>query len=80
MLVQLRDQLGLTMILVSHSMEQVQRIADLSALLIEGAMAEVGTPAHLFSEGCRHLTQSFAQGQMGGRDRLMEDETDGHPH
>ena len=73
---QLRDQLGLTIILVSHSMEQVQRIADLSALLIEGAIVEAGTPAQLFSGENRHLTRLFAQGRIGERDGVTEGETD----
>ncbi|WP_179137140.1 ATP-binding cassette domain-containing protein [Candidatus Entotheonella palauensis] len=47
---------------------------DITALE-EGAIVEVGTPAHLFSEGCRHLTQSFAQGQIGGRGGFMEGES-----
>jgi ABC-type phosphate transport system ATPase subunit len=76
----LRDQLGLTIILVSHAIDQVKRIADLSALLIEGAIVEVGTPTHLFSEGYRYLTQSFAQGQIVGRDGFTEGKTDDHTH
>ena len=77
---QLRDRLGLTIILVSHSMEQVKRIADLSALLVRGAIAEIGTPEHLFSGEHHHLTQSFAQGWMDGRDVLTESQKDDSSH
>jgi len=73
---QLRDRLDLTIILVSHSMDQVKRIADLSALLVGGTIAEIGTPEHLFSDEYHHLTQAFAQGQIGGRDVFTESKKD----
>jgi putative ABC transport system ATP-binding protein len=77
---QLRDRLGLTIILVSHAMEQVKRIADLSALLVGGSIAEIGTPAHLFSDEHPHLTQLFAQGRMGGCEVLTESKKDDRSH
>jgi ABC-type phosphate transport system ATPase subunit len=61
-------------------MDQVKRIADLCALLVEGTIAEIGTPAHLFSHEHHHLTQSFAQGRMGGRDVLTESKKDDRSH
>jgi ABC-type phosphate transport system ATPase subunit len=61
---ELRDALGLTIILVSHSIEQVQRIADVSALLLDGKVVESGTPEHLLSGAHQHLTESFAKGEL----------------
>ena len=71
-LCQLRDQLGLTILLVSHSMHQVKRIADWIALLVEGTVVETGAPAHLFSDLPHPLLQSFALGQSGEHDGLVE--------
>lgn len=45
----LRDTLGLTVVWVSHAVEQVERTADRLVLLVDGRVAETGTPAHLLS-------------------------------
>eukprot|EP00271_Cylindrocystis_brebissonii_P007638 TRINITY_DN21201_c0_g2_i1.p1 TRINITY_DN21201_c0_g2~~TRINITY_DN21201_c0_g2_i1.p1 ORF type:complete len:246 (-),score=39.55 TRINITY_DN21201_c0_g2_i1:687-1331(-) len=44
---QLRDDDGLTVVLVSHSMDQVMRVADRAALLSKGGVVEVGRPEEL---------------------------------
>jgi len=59
----LRDRLGLTVIWVSHAIEQVQRVADQVILLVDGAVAEIGSPAHLLESG-HHLTEEFAAGRL----------------
>ena len=56
--------LGLTVVWVSHAMEQVTRIADTMALLVDGRIVERGAPEHLLSGG-HHQTELFAAGRLG---------------
>ncbi len=63
-LMRLRDELGMTIVLVSHSMEQVLRIADTSALMLDGKIIETGTPKHLLSGEHHHWTEQFAKGEL----------------
>ncbi len=62
-ILRLRDALGLTVVWVSHSVEQVTRVADTMALLADGRLKEVGDPAHLLSSE-HHLSKDFAAGRM----------------
>lgn len=64
----LRDELGLTVILVSHSLDQVGRIADYSTLLVKGEIVESGTPDHLLSGIHHHWTEEFAEGRLSGKE------------
>ncbi len=59
----LRHTLGLTVVWVSHAVEQVERTADEVVLLVEGAIVETGPPAHLLRSG-HHLTEDFAAGKL----------------
>ena len=59
----LRDSLGLTVVWVSHSIEQVERTADEVVLLVEGQVVETGAPDHLLKSG-HHLTEDFARGKL----------------
>ena len=63
----LRDELGMTIVLVSHSMEQVERIADTSALMLDGKIIETGTPEHLLSGVHHHWTEQFAKGELSSQ-------------
>jgi putative ABC transport system ATP-binding protein len=58
------QSLGLTVVWVSHSIEQVMRIGDMMVLLVDGRIAETGRPEHLLSGG-HHLTETFAAGRLG---------------
>jgi putative ABC transport system ATP-binding protein len=60
----LRDTLGLTVVWVSHSIEQVERTADTLVLLVGGQIVESGTPEHLLSGVHPHLTENFARGDL----------------
>jgi ABC-type methionine transport system ATPase subunit len=60
----LRDTLGLTVVWVSHSIEQVERTANRLALIVEGSVVEAGTPEHLLAGGHHHLTEDFAEGRL----------------
>jgi ABC-type methionine transport system ATPase subunit len=61
----LRDRLGLTVVWVSHAVEQVRRVADQVVLLVAGQVAETGTPQHLLDGDHHHLTEDFAAGKLG---------------
>jgi len=63
-ILRLRDTLGLTVVWVSHAIEQVQRTADRLVLLIDGKIEEAGSPQHLLSGTHHHLTEDFAQGRL----------------
>ncbi len=63
-IMRLRDELGLTIVWVSHSVEQVQRTADYVALLVEGKIVETGRPDHLLSGIHHHLTDEFSKGKL----------------
>lgn len=63
-ILRLRDTLELTVVWVSHSIEQVKRVADELVLLVEGAIAETGSPDHLLSGPHRHLVDDFAEGKL----------------
>ncbi len=63
-ILRLKDSLGLTVVWVSHAIEQVERTANEVILLVEGAIAETGTPAHLLSGAHHHLTEDFAAGKL----------------
>lgn len=59
----LRDSLGLTVVWVSHSVEQVERTADEVVLLVAGEVIETGTAEHLLKSG-HHLAEDFARGKL----------------
>jgi len=60
----LRDTLGLTVVWVSHAIEQVERTADEVVLLVQGRVVETGAAAHLLSGIHHHLTEDFAAGKL----------------
>lgn len=63
-ILRLREQLGLTVVWVSHSIEQVGRTADQVVLLVKGEVLETGAPDHLLSGAHHHLTDDFAKGKL----------------
>lgn len=67
----LRNTLSLTVVWVSHAVDQIVRIADLVVLLVDGKVAETGTPQHLLSGDHHHLTGDFAAGKLMAK-RLID--------
>jgi ABC-type methionine transport system ATPase subunit len=63
-LLRLRDNLGLTVVWVSHAVEQVERTADWVVLLVDGKVAEKGRADHLLSGVHPHLFDEFAAGRL----------------
>ena len=60
----LRQELGLTVLWVTHYMEEVRQVADRVYLLLDGRIADEGTPDHLLRPDSEHLTADFAAGQL----------------
>ncbi|MEJ2750137.1 MAG: phosphate ABC transporter ATP-binding protein [Anaerolineae bacterium] len=60
----LRQELGLTVLWVTHYMEEVREVADRVYLLLDGRIADEGTPDHLLRPDSEHLTAVFAAGQL----------------
>ncbi|CAI5483071.1 unnamed protein product [Closterium sp. Yama58-4] len=58
----LREE-GLTVVLVSHSMPQIERVADVTALLSQGRVVEVGPPGEL-RESDNPDVASFFTGEL----------------
>ena len=60
----LRNTTNLTVVWVSHSLEQVKRTAENIILLLDGEIAEYGPADHLLSGIHHHLTDDFAAGEL----------------
>lgn len=63
-MLKLRQELGLTLLWVTHLPEQAQRIADRIYLLVSGRVEDEGTPKHLFGPGSKRLAAAFAAGEL----------------
>ncbi|XP_058226562.1 ABC transporter I family member 17 isoform X7 [Rhododendron vialii] len=59
-LVKLKKNRGMTIVMVSHSIKQIQRIADVVALVVNGEIVEVLKPDQL-SEAKHPMAQRFLQ-------------------
>jgi ABC-type methionine transport system ATPase subunit len=59
----LQQMMDLTVVLVTHDIEQVRRMADSAALLIDGRIVESGTADHLMNSD-HHLMRRFAAGDL----------------
>ncbi len=60
----LRQKLGLTVIWVTHYMEEVREVADRVYLLLDGRIADEGDPQHLLGPNSHHITAEFAAGHL----------------
>jgi len=60
----LRQTLDLTVLWVTHNMEEARRVADRVYLLMEGRVVDEGKPEHLLRPGSQHLTAAFAAGEL----------------
>ncbi|CAA0816502.1 ABC transporter I family member 17 [Striga hermonthica] len=59
-LVKLKKDRGMTIVMVSHSIKQIQRIADLVCLLVDGEIVEILEPNKL-SEAKHPMAKTFLQ-------------------
>lgn len=60
----LRDENGITVILVSHSMEDVAKLADRVIVMHEGTIEMIGTPAEVFKNEKRLVEIGLSVPQM----------------
>lgn len=63
-MLKLRQELGLTLLWVTHHPEQARRIADRIYLLVDGQVKDEGAPEHLFGPGSKRLAAAFAAGEL----------------
>ena len=59
----LRQQL--TMLIVTHNLHQAARLADRTALLVEGVLVEEGPSSRLFTRPADSRTEAFITGRFG---------------
>lgn len=59
-LVKLKKEKGLTIVMVSHSIKQIQRIADVVCLLVDGEIVEILKPDQL-SQAKHPMALKFLQ-------------------
>jgi phospholipid/cholesterol/gamma-HCH transport system ATP-binding protein len=62
LLLRLRDQLGITMIIISHDVESVRRIADKVLFLHEGRLIFSGPKEEMLRAGIPELEEFFSSG------------------
>lgn len=60
---ELRQQL--TMLIVTHNMHQAARVADRTALLVDGVLVEEGPSSRLFTRPSDSRTEAFITGRFG---------------
>lgn len=65
LIVHVRDTLGVTSVVVSHTMSSVFRIADRIAMLYNGRFEEVGTPAEMRNTR-NEVVRQFIEGRPDG--------------
>ena len=59
-LVRLKTRWGLTIVMVSHSIKQIQRIADIVCLLVNGEIVEI-LPPNKLSEAKHPMALKFLE-------------------
>jgi ABC-type polar amino acid transport system ATPase subunit len=50
---------GMTMVVVTHEMEFAREVADRIAVMVDGAILDIGTPREIFSEQAHPRTRQF---------------------
>ncbi|WP_420644434.1 phosphate ABC transporter ATP-binding protein [Candidatus Leptofilum sp.] len=63
-ILRLRSTLGVTVLWVTHNVEEAKLVADRIYLLLDGRIADEGSPDHVLRPGSEHLTAVFAAGQL----------------
>jgi phosphate transport system ATP-binding protein len=61
---QLNKELGLTIVVVSHALDQVERIADRVVLLIDGRSEGEWSKEEFFGKGVGEKARRFVEGEL----------------
>jgi putative ABC transport system ATP-binding protein len=61
---QLNEELGLTTVVVSHALDQVERIADRVVLLVDGRSEGEWSKEEFFGEGIGEKARRFVEGEL----------------
>ncbi len=64
LIMSLRETLGLTLIMVSHDVEQAKRLGGTCIFLMQGTIEEIGTAKDIFSNPKKDLTRRFIEGEV----------------
>jgi phosphate transport system ATP-binding protein len=54
-----------TIVMVTHNMQQAQRVADQVAFMYMGELIEMGTNLEIFQHGKQELTRNYVSGHFG---------------
>lgn len=68
LLQQIHQQLGITIVLITHEMHVVQKICQRVAVLEQGRIVEEGTVLEVFSDPKAKITREFVQQVTGSRE------------
>lgn len=63
-IIEIKERLGLTIVWVTHNMDQAQRMSDYTALLYNGQVLEFNETAKIFSSPINQTTADFINGQL----------------
>jgi len=63
LILQLKDKY--TIVMVTHNMQQAQRIADQVAFMYMGELIEMGTNQEIFQQAKQELTRNYVSGHFG---------------
>ncbi|HCY06190.1 MAG TPA: methionine ABC transporter ATP-binding protein [Erysipelotrichaceae bacterium] len=75
LLSKINDELGITIVLITHQMEVVQRICQRVAIMSDGYIVELGSVKDVFARPKHEVTKRFVQNIDSGKniDRLQKD-------
>ncbi len=72
LILKMRDELGVTSLVITHDMRSADRVSDRIAMLYDGRVLEEGTPAEI-----RQSANPIVRGFMEGKPELVEQGTAG---
>jgi putative ABC transport system ATP-binding protein len=64
LILELQKEMGLTVIFVTHNLEQAKRLGKRSALIVQGEKIEEGDTEQLFYSPQNEITQRFVKGNL----------------
>lgn len=68
-IVQLQREHGLTLLWVTHNLEQARRVGTQTWLMVNGGLVEAGPTERFFANPQHELTRRFLKGELGGAEQ-----------